>query len=534
MAWYVVLITLLLFPGGAAAKQQAVPQLFVTSDRCLACHNDLVTPEGQDVSIGFNWQSSMMAHSAKDPYWQASVRRESLEHPSVSQAIEDECAACHMPMARYQAKAQGGKGRVFAHMPLLPAQTTAQRLAGDGVSCSMCHQIGPDKLGTEASFTAGFVVDTKKNLGQRTAFGPFEVDAGRSQVMQSAARLRPTQGMHIQDSALCGSCHTLYTHARGPDGEVVGELPEQVPYLEWKHSAYQGRQSCQSCHMPQLQEPMQITSVLGQPREGFSRHVFRGGNFLMPQVFNRNKAALGVTTLSQDLAKASWETKQHLKESAARVAIQDIRTMQDRLELSVSIMNLAGHKLPTAYPSRRAWIHLQVRDSDGNVVFDSGALNADGSIQGNDNDLDRNEHEPHYEDIQEPGQVQIYEPIMVDSQDRVTTGLLSAVRYKKDNRLLPHGFDKKTAGEDIAVQGKAQHDSDFKGGRDTVRYSVALGQAQGPFSVKAELWYQPIGFRWAKNLKQQQAAEIDRFVSYFDAMSEQSGIVMASDSKTVP
>jgi hypothetical protein len=34
-----------------------------------------------------------------------------------------------------------------------------------------------------------------------------------------------------------------------------------------------------------------------------------------------------------------------------------------------------------------------------------------------------------------------------------------------------------------------------------VRYSVALGAAQGPFTVQAELWYQPIGYRWANNLK---------------------------------
>ena len=50
-------------------------------------------------------------------------------------------------------------------------------------------------------------------------------------------------------------------------------------------------------------------------------------------------------------------------------------------------------------------------------------------------------------------------------------------------------------------------------GSDLVRYSVALGNAQGPFHVEAELWYQPIGFRWAHNLEPYQAEEPQRIVS---------------------
>ena len=47
-------------PGG-------VPVLFHTADQCMACHNQLTAPDGQDVSIGFNWRSSMMGNSARDP-----------------------------------------------------------------------------------------------------------------------------------------------------------------------------------------------------------------------------------------------------------------------------------------------------------------------------------------------------------------------------------------------------------------------------------------------------------------------------------
>src|SRR3982074_3644094 len=48
---------------------------FQTSDRCMACHNGLTTPSGEDISIGFDWRSSMMANSSRDPYWQGPARR---------------------------------------------------------------------------------------------------------------------------------------------------------------------------------------------------------------------------------------------------------------------------------------------------------------------------------------------------------------------------------------------------------------------------------------------------------------------------
>src|SRR5207245_5313049 len=110
-----------------------------------------------------------------------------------------------------------------------------------------------------------------------------------------------------------------------------------------------------------------------------------------------------------------------------------------RLRADIVVENLSGHKLPTAYPSRRAWLHVVVRDGNGRVVFESGALNADGSVKGNDNDADPSKAEPHYTEIRSADEVQIYESILGDSQGRVTTGLLTAVRYLKDNRVLPRG-----------------------------------------------------------------------------------------------
>ena len=510
-----------------AVAANPLPQLFVASDRCQACHNGLVTTRGEDVSIGIDWRLSMMANAARDPYWQAAVRRETLVHPSAKAVIEHECSACHMPMARYTAKAAGEKGTVFEHLPVTRQITFMDKLAADGVSCAMCHQIGKDKLGEKESFTAGFVVDTTTAFGERKVFGPYDVDEGRKSLMRSSSQFVPNQAVHIQSSELCASCHTLFTHALNDNGELLGEFPEQVPYLEWKHSSYYNSRSCQSCHMPQLEGEMPISGVMGKGRENVSRHAFRGGNFFMPRILNRNRHKLGVVALPQELDAAFSRTVEHLRASAANIAVRDAGIKDGSLRAEVWIENLAGHKLPSAYPSRRVWVHFVVLDRNGHVVFESGRLNEEGSIVGNDNDRDGNLYESHYTVIDDPQKVQIYESIMGDSENKITTVLLSSACYLKDNRLLPDGFEKETADGDCAVQGSAVDDADFRGGGDRVLYTIPVSIADGPFKIQAELWYQPIGFRWAHNLEQQKAVEISRFVSYYNALSGSSGTILA-------
>ncbi|MDH4218776.1 MAG: hypothetical protein OEW23_08360, partial [Candidatus Aminicenantes bacterium] len=182
--------------------------------------------------------------------------------------------------------------------------------------------------------------------------------------------------------------------------------------------------------------------------------------------------------------------------------------------------------LPSAYPSRRVWIHFTVQDRDGSLIFESGRMEADGSISGNDNDADRDRFEPHYTEIDSPEEVQIYESILAGPGKELTTVLLTATHYAKDNRLLPEGFDKATTEEDIAVHGAAESDKDFRGGGDRVTYLVPLSGSEGPFKVKAEIWYQPISYRWAHNLEQEEAEEIDRFVSYYNVFSSSSGLML--------
>jgi hypothetical protein len=242
---------------------------------------------------------------------------------------------------------------------------------------------------------------------------------------------------------------------------------------------------------------------------------------------NGHRDDLGVAALPPELSVAADRTVNFLQTQSARVSIRNLQSAAAGLSIDVWVENLTGHKLPTAYPSRRAWLHVVLRDGNGRTVFESGALNPDGSIVGNDNDADPLRFEPHYHEITSPEQVQIFEPILKDAQGKVTTGLLSAIGYLKDSRILPSGFDKKTAEPDISVVGEAADDPDFNDKGALTRYVINTGNAVGPFHVEAELWYQPIGFRWAHNLARYQAMEPQRFVGYYETAAEHSAIVLA-------
>ena len=485
------------------------------------------------MSIGASWRATMMANSARDPYVQASVRRETTDHQSRAADIEDECASCHLPAAKQIAHASGGKAQVFSHLSAdaAGAETALDNLARDGVSCTVCHQISADRLGTRESFNGNFVVAAPLANGTRRAFGPEVIDTGRRRIMHSVTGFEQEQAAHIRESELCATCHTLITEALDGDGRVIGSLPEQMNYQEWRHSAFFGeRRTCQSCHMPPADGPVRIASVLGDYRERLSRHTFVGGNAFMVRLMNRYRTELGVAATPAEMEATARATVRQLEADTATVTIERAASSDGALAVDVVVKNLTGHKFPTGYPSRRAWLHLTVNDRNGRTLFESGRMTDAGLIAGNASDAGGTTFEPHYDQITKPDEVQIYESILGTPANVPTTGLLQATQYLKDNRLLPRGFDKTTAPAEIKVFGGASADPDFTGDGDRVRYRLAV---TGAVTVEVELRYQPIGYRWAQNLAPYLDAESRRFVGYYNSLAAYSSVVVARASRAI-
>jgi hypothetical protein len=438
-------------PGPVGGVAQTTLTTFETDDFsgsgiCAMCHSGLTDEALNDVSNDAHWRSTMMANAAKDPLWQAKISSEVERNFHAKEIIEDKCSRCHMGMARYQANTDGTPVEVLAPGFLDPTHYLHEA-AMDGVSCTLCHQIQPDNLGTSKSFTGKYVIDTATVPPNRLIFGPY--DQVLQNPMQQTAGFLPTrEGLirpHLTDSAHCGSCHTLYTPALDKDGNSLNyEFPEQTTYLEWEYSGFP--RTCQDCHLPDAVGSVVISNRPPRlaARTPFGQHHYVGGNSFMVNLLKANAIDLGVTADAAHFDDTLSRTLVQLERDTARLTAFASRA-GDTLSVTVDVENFAGHKLPSGLPSRRCWLHVVVTDANNNTIFESGRPLAEGKIQGNDaEDLNPASlpFEPHYDTITSADQVQIYEPIMLTFEGGVTYTLLRAYSYAKDNRLLPAGFDK--------------------------------------------------------------------------------------------
>jgi hypothetical protein len=506
-------------------------KLFSASGACAACHAGMIDEAGENVAIDREWRASIMANSARDPYWLASVRAEVEAHPEMRKTIESMCAGCHMPMGAQLAAAEGDSPSILDSGMASP-EHPLHVWAADGVSCALCHQILDINLGLPEANSGGFRIDMEKPIGERSVFGPFDIAPGQAAIMQNGSGFVPVQGTHLSRSEMCATCHVLYTPYLDASGEIAGEFPEQVPYYEWFYSSYRTTRSCQDCHMPEAEGGVKIAITSQDLRSPFLRHSFAGANLYMLRLLQQNGDELGVTASGEHFESAMTGTLKMLQEDTASLSLEDTKLVGSYLTSTVVVENQAGHKFPTSFPSRRAWLHIRVTDSAGKILFESGGANPDGSIVGNANDEDPQAVEPHYEAIVQSGQVQIYEAVLQDSEGDVTTNLLRASAYRKDNRLLPLGFEKGAPYEDIAVRGEARDDLNFLDTGDRLDLALRLESPQAPLTLSVELLYQSIGFRWAENLRQTKAQEVERFLGFYDGLPN-TPVVVASVSQEI-
>jgi hypothetical protein len=350
---------------------------------CTPCHAGYGQP---NVEPFRNWQTSMMAHSGRDPLMWAALAIANQDAPHSGET----CLRCHLPKGWLEGRSAPEDGS---------AMTADDR---QGVQCGVCHRLvdpvaAPENPSEDAPILAALAEPVPAFGGAMMVIdpidrrrGPFDVvaDLGSDPHGAGTTLVSPFHA----SADLCGTCHNLRNPAflkntmtgefeptadDTPTPDPTKGFPEQSTFDEWAASEYATTgvyapefggtggvaSTCQSCHMPPVAGKDANT---GFTRPDVPLHSFAGANTFIPSVLAFHPAfgaevdpahlALGVANATTMLRRAATVT--------ATLSAGD---------LTVRVTNETGHKLPTGYPEgRRMWLHVRTFDAQRNVVFESG------------------------------------------------------------------------------------------------------------------------------------------------------------------
>ena len=296
---------------------------FQTADSCGACHADHVD----------EWASSMHSYAMVDPVFRALV---GVRQTDLDGAEDRFCLQCHTPVGSRGGEIFPG----FSFDELSP-------VVEEGIGCETCHKV--DEVVRPNN--AGFTLDPG---------GPMR--GGIADPIDSPAHTSAYSALIDDGSALCGSCHDVI--------ETSG-LNLERPYEEFLESpSFEQGGRCGDCHMPSRRG----SAVQGGPERELHDHRFIGVDvplepgYLSPE----DEAAL------RDEVHRLLVGSVQLDVSAPAPAAPG-----DQLDLVVGVTNLIdAHNFPTGTTFiRQAWLEVVATDADGQVLYSTGTLDANGDLR---------------------------------------------------------------------------------------------------------------------------------------------------------
>ncbi|MDF2438566.1 MAG: hypothetical protein K0Q95_2942 [Bacteroidota bacterium] len=507
----------------------AAGEYFLPSSSCRGCHGydsahtASIDEAGNDVNLVSRWESSMMALSAKDPFWKAKVRQEIMINPGHAGDLQNRCLDCHAPLGAYTSKYHGN---AFYTLEDLANDT----LGKDGVSCGGCHAIGPVGLGTGNFYSGSIPYDTN-----HVEYGPFT--APFVGAMQLYEGLTPVFSAHMDMGKACSSCHTLITNTSDLSGNYTGgHFVEQATYHEYVNSDFPANNiKCQTCHMPQVADPIILSNSTSglTPRSPFNQHTFQGSNHFMLNLIKNNKDSLGVYVEDDKFDSTIVATSVMLKKKSIDMNIILDSVTADTAYYRVKIKNKTGHKFPSGYPSRRAVLQMVITDAN-DTIFSSGLFNTQQRVIG-----ENIAFEPHHAVIKQSNVPQIYELAPGDVNNNFTSILERASVVLKDNRIPPTGFTTSSPVYDTTViSADALADDNFNrngstqgSGTDYVHVHAPISGHVGSLKISAKMYYQAVPPKWVDELFAMSAPEINKFKAMYQS-ADQRPFLMVSDSLT--
>jgi len=338
------------------------PDLLAHSESCgsAGCHEEILA----------EWQPSAHRFAAMNPPFQAVQRRFATEREPAETRY---CAGCHDPIS------------LFAGAKDIHAQDLSAPGVDEGISCVACHSISKVDQRGNADYV---LTPPRKYLGE-SGQGVAKL------VSDFLIRAYPRQHLADYDRNLlrtpefCGACHKQFIpEALNRFGLVSG----QNQYDEWKNGHWHTDEattdlSCRDCHMRLVQN----SSDPGHGEAGDRRrerddgshrhHGFIATNNFMPEVLDlphwrrhvelTNEWIRGETVLPE----IAHRYPEGPVASLDLIVPASARPGEEIAVRAVVQNRKAGHNFITGpLDFIRSWVHLTVRDSDGRLVAEWGAI----------------------------------------------------------------------------------------------------------------------------------------------------------------
>jgi len=510
---------------------------------CRSCHKGFSAPDTQILPFE-PWSGSMMANSARDPLFWAAVDVANRDVPGIG----DWCIRCHVPKGWLEGRSVkdglGGVNQQRANGCSLSGTVVDSDDDNNdfgGINCHFCHRVmptGPANQPTQVFNAKVWFDDASScdgNFGpcRRGPYNyPSQTPVGVISEAPHGWKYDPT----IQKSEFCGVCHDI-----SPPGVTTDTLrklilndgtvttrpfPLDRTFSEWRASDHADvifansfrdqdlpglakGETCQGCHMPNSTNPEAracINEASGTRVNNLSVHEFVGSNAFIPQVL---KAEYGGPNFL-DREAAFDQTIQWVRDAlqrSASVAITLDPLSANTLTARVKVTNLSGHKLPSGFiEGRRIWINTVARDSNGVLLWESGAYAPSTGVLTNDAQLKV------YESIQG-----VWERFGQHGQCVATNSSTGRKHFNfalhdciiKDNRIPPKGY---RGGSDLELRpvNYVYPETSPGSGKlvnfDVTNYSIPIpANAPRPITVTATLRSQTLSKDYVEFLRDESA-----------------------------
>jgi nitrate/TMAO reductase-like tetraheme cytochrome c subunit len=398
------------------AHQEAmeVDDGFPSANACAACHPDHYR----------EWSVSQHAYAQMSPVFNAM-------HGTILKLTNgtngDFCIRCHTPVGMNL-----GEPEFMTNMDRHPTSR-------EGVTCVVCHRLEKaySKVSGRLAIREGDIFDTVfgptggEELRRVIEGAEYSVNTDRTQAGR-AIHADAQVLEQISTSAFCGTCH---------DVNLVNGFRLEEAFSEYKAApAAAAGVSCQDCHMGV--EPGRNSGyatapaamVGGRPTRARKRtnHVFAGPDYSLihPGIFPHNVRATELaeirdwltfdvdagwgTDAFEDNVPADYEFPQRWETADDRYDAREIiddnlallaeaadqrlallrvgyvlgdvhvsRASAQGIEFEVEVRNgTDGHNVPTGFDAERlVFLQIDVLDSNGNVVFQSGDRDPNGDVR---------------------------------------------------------------------------------------------------------------------------------------------------------